>query len=108
MEYRTFGWLGWQVSKIGYGMWGMGGWSGSDDDESIQSLHEAVRLGYNFFDTASAYGERSQRALAGPSGAGASLGPLADAMVAVGYVRAVHKSCPPYYLGFCQNPLLSC
>ncbi len=25
MEYRTFGRLGWQVSEIGYGMWGMGG-----------------------------------------------------------------------------------
>ena len=28
-----------QVSEIGYGMWGMGGWSGSDDGESAQQLH---------------------------------------------------------------------
>ena len=32
MRYRTFGRTGWQVSEIGYGMWGMGGWTGSDDD----------------------------------------------------------------------------
>ena len=31
MRLRTFGRLGWKVSEIGYGMWGMGGWSGSDD-----------------------------------------------------------------------------
>jgi aryl-alcohol dehydrogenase-like predicted oxidoreductase len=62
MQYRTFGRLGWQVSEIGYGMWGMGGWTGSDDAESLDSLHEAVRLGCNFFDTAWGYGEgRSER-----------------------------------------------
>jgi len=37
MRYRTFGRTGWQVSEVGYGMWGMGGWSGSDDKESIAS-----------------------------------------------------------------------
>lgn len=65
MEYRTFGRLGWQVGEIGYGMWGMGGWSGSDDDESIQALYEAVRLGCNFFDTAWAYGEGHSERLLG-------------------------------------------
>jgi aryl-alcohol dehydrogenase-like predicted oxidoreductase len=35
MQYRTFGRMGWKVSEIGYGMWGMGGWSGSDDAESL-------------------------------------------------------------------------
>src|SRR5262245_61093001 len=56
MQYRTFGRTGWKVSEIGYGMWGMGGWTGSDDDESMQSLHRSVELGCNFFDTAWAYG----------------------------------------------------
>jgi aryl-alcohol dehydrogenase-like predicted oxidoreductase len=37
-------------------MWGLAGWTGSDDDESLQSLHRAVELGCNFFDTAWAYG----------------------------------------------------
>src|SRR5271157_189923 len=56
MRYRRFGRTGWQVSEIGYGMWGMGGWTGSDDDESLASLQRAVDLGCNFFDTAWAYG----------------------------------------------------
>ncbi len=64
MNYRTFGRLGWQVSEIGYGMWGMAGWTGSDDDESLHALNLAVELGCNFFDTALAYGEgHSERLL---------------------------------------------
>jgi aryl-alcohol dehydrogenase-like predicted oxidoreductase len=57
MKLRTFGRLGWKVSEIGYGMWGMGGWSGSDDRESMASLELAAARGVNFFDTAQAYGE---------------------------------------------------
>jgi aryl-alcohol dehydrogenase-like predicted oxidoreductase len=56
MHYRRFGRLNWQVSEVGYGMWGMGGWTGSDDEESRRSLDRAVELGCNFFDTAFAYG----------------------------------------------------
>ena len=52
------------MSEIGYGMWGMGGWTGSDDDESPRSLELAVELGCNFFDTAWAYGDGPQRAAA--------------------------------------------
>ena len=64
MQYRTFGRTGWQVSEIGYGMWGMAGWTGSDDEESRRSLDRAVDLGCNFFDTAWAYGEgRSEQLL---------------------------------------------
>jgi aryl-alcohol dehydrogenase-like predicted oxidoreductase len=64
MKYRQFGRTGWQVSEIGYGMWGMGGWSGSDDDESLKSLQRAVDLGCNFFDTAYVYGNgRSENLL---------------------------------------------
>src|SRR5262245_47392293 len=37
-------------------MWGMGGWTGSDDRESLRALERAVELGCNFFDTAWAYG----------------------------------------------------
>jgi aryl-alcohol dehydrogenase-like predicted oxidoreductase len=64
MQYRTFGRTGWKVSEIGYGMWGMAGWTGSDDEESRESLDRAVALGCNFFDTAWAYGEgRSEQLL---------------------------------------------
>ncbi len=64
MQYRKFGKTGWQVSDIGYGMWGMGGWTGSDDDESLNSLQRAVDFGCNFFDTAFVYGNgRSENLL---------------------------------------------
>ena len=64
MEYRRFGRTGWQVSEIGYGMWGLAGWTGSDDDESNQSLDLSVEKGCNFFDTAWGYGEgRSEQIL---------------------------------------------
>lgn len=64
MKYRTFGRTGWRVSDIGYGMWGMGSWSGSDDEESFAALQRAVDLGCNFFDTAFAYGSgRSENLL---------------------------------------------
>jgi len=57
MKYRRFGKTNWQVSEIGYGMWGMAGWTGSDDQESLTSLQRSVDLGCNFFDTAWGYGE---------------------------------------------------
>jgi aryl-alcohol dehydrogenase-like predicted oxidoreductase len=64
MNYRRFGRTGWNVSEIGYGMWGMGSWSGSDDAESLEALQLALDLGVNFFDTALAYGEgRSEHLL---------------------------------------------
>jgi aryl-alcohol dehydrogenase-like predicted oxidoreductase len=65
MQYRTFGRTGWSVSDVGYGMWGMGGWTGSDDEESLQSLRRAVELGCNFFDTAWAYGAGHSEQLLG-------------------------------------------
>jgi aryl-alcohol dehydrogenase-like predicted oxidoreductase len=46
-------------------MWGMAGWSGSDDAESLESLQRAVDLGVNFFDTAWAYGEGHSEHLLG-------------------------------------------
>ncbi|MEO6239218.1 MAG: aldo/keto reductase [Vicinamibacterales bacterium] len=64
MQYRAFGRTGWKISEVGYGMWGMAGWTGSDDEESRRSLDRAVALGCNFFDTAWAYGEgRSEQLL---------------------------------------------
>jgi len=65
MKYRHFGRLNWEVSEIGYGMWGMGSWSSSNDDESLQSLQTAVNLGCNFFDTAYAYGNGHSEGLLG-------------------------------------------
>lgn len=52
--------LGWDVSEVGYGMWGIGGgpgnFTGWDYDLAPRCLDEAVALGCNFFDTAWVYG----------------------------------------------------
>jgi len=56
MRHRQLGTAGFSVSDIGCGLWGMSGWSGSDDAESLRALQLAVDLGCNFFDTAWAYG----------------------------------------------------
>ena len=65
MHTRSFGRLGWPVSEVGYGLWGMGGWSGSDDDESVASLERAIELGCTFFDTALAYGQGRSESILG-------------------------------------------
>jgi aryl-alcohol dehydrogenase-like predicted oxidoreductase len=65
MKYRTFGRLGWQVSEVGYGMWGLAGWTGNDDQQIRDALRLAVELGCNFFDTALAYGEGASERILG-------------------------------------------
>ena len=65
MEYRRFGRTDWQVSEVGYGMWGMAGWTASDDEQSAKSLDLAVEKGVNFFDTAWGYGEGHSEELLG-------------------------------------------
>jgi len=65
MRYRRFGRTGWKVSEIGFGMWGMGEWTGSNDEESLRSLQRAVDLGCDFFDTAWGYGAGHSEGLLG-------------------------------------------
>ena len=65
MKYRKFGRSGLEMSEIGPGLWGMSGWSGSDDQESRASLQLSVDRGCNFFDTAWAYGEGKSDGLLG-------------------------------------------
>jgi aryl-alcohol dehydrogenase-like predicted oxidoreductase len=64
MIYRTFPRTGWEWAEIGYGTWGMAGWSGSDDAESLAAMERAIARGCNLFDTAWAYGSgHSERLL---------------------------------------------
>jgi aryl-alcohol dehydrogenase-like predicted oxidoreductase len=65
MKYRKFGGSGIEVSDIAHGLWGMGGWSGSNDTESMAALQLAVDLGCNFFDSAWAYGDGKSDSLLG-------------------------------------------
>ena len=57
MRYRRLGRTNLQISEIGHGLWGMSGWTGSDDRDSAQALQISADLGCNFFDSAWAYGQ---------------------------------------------------
>ena len=64
MNYRRFGRSNWNVSEVGYGMWGLASWTGSEEREVENALEKAVELGCNFFDTAWGYGAgKSERIL---------------------------------------------
>ncbi|MGW2222538.1 aldo/keto reductase [Nonomuraea sp. NPDC001684] len=69
MRYRKMGNLGWEVSEVGYGMWGIGGgpggFTGWDYDVAPRCLDEAVELGCTFFDTAWVYGRGVSEQLLG-------------------------------------------
>src|SRR5438105_13355204 len=60
MEYTQFGQTSLRVSKISYGTWQFGGDWGrielSQWDTGKATVHKALELGINFFDTAQAYG----------------------------------------------------
>ena len=53
------------VAEVGYGMWGMAGWTGSADEQSFEALDRSIELGCNFFDTAWAYGDGHSERLLG-------------------------------------------
>lgn len=57
MKYRELANTGVQLSSIGLGCMGMShGYGTGDDKESIATLHKALDLGINFWDTADFYG----------------------------------------------------
>jgi aryl-alcohol dehydrogenase-like predicted oxidoreductase len=57
MESRKLGRQGLQVSAIGMGCAGFAGnYGAADDEECIRTIHAAIELGINFFDTSDIYG----------------------------------------------------
>lgn len=64
MKYRTLGRTGEQLSAVGLGCMGMSHAYGSlDDQESMATLHRALDLGINFWDTADMYGKGANEEL---------------------------------------------
>src|SRR5215471_4018681 len=58
MEYASIAGIETRTSRIGLGTWAMGGvqWGGTDDDESVRTIHAALDHGITLIDTAPAYG----------------------------------------------------
>jgi aryl-alcohol dehydrogenase-like predicted oxidoreductase len=58
MEYKMISDTGMNVSRIAQGTWAIGGWmwGGTDERESIRTIHAALDQGINLIDTAPVYG----------------------------------------------------
>ncbi len=97
MQYRELGRTGWKVSTVSFGAWAIGGsWGRTDDAAAMATLHRALDLGVNFFDTADVYGDgHSERLLARlraerqePFYVATKAGRRLDPHVAEGFTRA--------------------
>jgi aryl-alcohol dehydrogenase-like predicted oxidoreductase len=58
VELATIAGTSLAVSRVGLGTWAIGGWmwGGTDEAESIRTIHAALERGVNLIDTAPAYG----------------------------------------------------
>jgi aryl-alcohol dehydrogenase-like predicted oxidoreductase len=58
MEFATIRETSLRLSRVGLGTWAIGGWmwGGTDDDDSVETIHAAVERGVSLIDTAPAYG----------------------------------------------------
>jgi aryl-alcohol dehydrogenase-like predicted oxidoreductase len=66
MKLKQLGNAKLKISEIGLGCMGMSEYYGSADEaESIATLHRAIELGINFFDTADVYGQGANELLVG-------------------------------------------
>lgn len=67
IEKRRLGKSGIEITKLGLGLWAVGGteWGETDDKESLDMISAALDLGINFFDTADIYGDGHSEVLLG-------------------------------------------
>jgi len=62
MQTRTLGWTEVKLTTVGLGTWAIGGgnwefaWGPQNDQESIETIHQALDMGINWIDTAAVYG----------------------------------------------------
>jgi aryl-alcohol dehydrogenase-like predicted oxidoreductase len=67
IEKRTLGKSGIDVTKMGIGLWAVGGtsWGATEDSDSLSTIDKALEEGITFFDTADVYGDGHSEELLG-------------------------------------------
>jgi len=72
MDKRTFGNTDIQVTPVGLGTWAIGGWmwGGTDEAQSIDTIHRAIEKGIGLIDTAPVYGFGRSEEIVGKALAG--------------------------------------
>lgn len=67
MEYVNIKNIHFPVSRLGLGTWAIGGslWGGTDKEESIKTILQAIEKGINLLDTAPAYGNGESEEIVG-------------------------------------------
>ncbi|RMH61949.1 MAG: aldo/keto reductase [Calditrichaeota bacterium] len=67
MRYKPFGRSEENVSRLGFGAWGIGQhmWVGAEDKQSLKVLHKAIDAGITLFDSAYVYGRGHSEQLLG-------------------------------------------
>ncbi|KPQ01309.1 MAG: aldo-keto reductase [Marinobacter sp. HL-58] len=72
MEPRSFGNTDIQVTPVGLGTWAIGGWmwGGTDEGQSIDTIHRAIDRGIGLIDTAPVYGFGRSEEIVGKALAG--------------------------------------
>jgi len=67
IETRVLGKSGIQVTRMGIGLWAVGGdeWGPTDDRDSLEAIGAALEAGITFFDTSDVYGDGHSEELLG-------------------------------------------
>ena len=67
MEHTSIATIKEKVSRIGLGTWAVGGslWGGTNEEESVKTIHRALQMGINLIDTAPGYGKGTSEKIIG-------------------------------------------